>query len=298
MKDEPRKQVDGFSSFILHPSSFPLSGLAQAREKGCLLAWDAHDRLYLLNPVGKLQGQARAPGRLAVAACADDGSAYVAAGSQGEVWWLGADLTISWQRAMPQPAVAAALDAFGQYAAVADAGGHLHVFDRLGRLAWQIQSPRPLHHLVFVPAAPYLVGCADYGLVACFDHQGQWVWREGLVAHVGALAVDGYGEQIVLACFSEGLLRFSLAGAKQPRQAVPEPCRLAAISFDGQYTVVVGVSRRLHVLDALGRGVSSHELDLPPVALAVSALGDTATVALPDGSLVGLDLSNARHPTI
>lgn len=289
MKDEHRPLR---SRFILHPSSLilgELRGLTQAREKGDLLVWDAQDWLYLLNQAGTLQGQVRVPGRLAAAACAEDGSAYVAAGAQGEVWWLGPDLMTAWQRALPRPAVAVAVDAFGRYAAVADAGGQLHVFDRLGQLAWQVQSPRPFHHLAFVPAAPYLVACADYGLVACFDHQGQWVWREGLVAHVGALAVDGYGDQIVLACFSEGLLRYSLAGTKRPRYPLAEPCRLVSISFNGESMLAAGVSRRLHVLDALGHSLVSHELDQKPVAIGMSALGDSATVALPDGTLLGLE---------
>jgi hypothetical protein len=290
MKEEARPLK---SRFILHPASAivgELRGLVQAREKGCLLAWDARDWLYLLNRAGILQGQVRVPGRLAAAACADDGSAYVAAGSQGEVWWLGPDLMTSWQRSLPGPVVAVAVDAFGQFAAIADTGGQLHVFDRRGQLAWHVQSPRPFHHLAFVPAAPYLMACADYGLVACFDSQGQWVWREGLVAHVGALAVDGYGEQIILACFSEGLLRYARTGAKHPRYALAEPCRLVSVSFDGAATLVAGVSRRLHLLDAMGRSLVSHELEHKPVAVRISALGDTATVALADGTLLELEL--------
>lgn len=277
---------------ILPPLSLILGGLrglVQAREKGWLLAWDTLNWLYLFDQAGKRQGQVHLPVPLTVAACAEDGSAY-AAGSQAEVAWLGPDLTTTWQRPLPRPALALALDAFGQFVAVADAGGQLHVFDRLGRLAWQVQSPRPFHHLAFVPAAPYLVACADYGLVACFDHKGQWAWREGLVAHVGALAVDGYGEQIVLACFSEGLLRFSVAGTKHPRQTVAEPCRLASIAFDGLRTLAAGVSRRLHLLDAAGQSVLARELEHTPLAIGLNACGDTATAAFRDGTVLALDL--------
>jgi hypothetical protein len=277
---------------ILPPSSLilgSLRGLVQAREKGWLLAWDTLNWLYLFDQVGKRQGQVHLPVSLTVAACAEDGSAY-AAGSQAEVSWLGPDLMTTWQCPLTRPALAVALDAFGQFLAVADAGGQLHVFDRVGRLAWQVQSPRPFHHLAFVPAVPYLVACADYGLVACFDQRGQWAWREGLVAHVGALTVDGYGEQIILACFSEGLLRYALDGTKHPRQMVAEPCRLASISFDGQRTLAAGVSRRLYLLDAAGQSVLARELEHTPVAIALNAYGDAVTAAFRDGTVLALDL--------
>src|SRR5436853_547202 len=83
---------------------------------------------------------------------------------------------------------------------VADARGTLRLFDRHGRTLWKTDNPRPFQHLAFVPEAPLLLGSADYGLIACFDQAGACVWRDGLVAHIGSLAVSGDGSQIVLAC--------------------------------------------------------------------------------------------------
>ena len=160
-------------------------GLALVREKGWLLTWDDKHWLYLLNQKGERQGQVRPAGELAAACCADDGSAFAAAGIRGEVWWLAPDLSVRWERVVPDKALAAAMDPFGQYLAVADARSHLRIFNRLGHLVTQIESPRPLHHLAFVPAAPYLVASADYGLVTCLDLAGRWVWRDGLVVHIG-----------------------------------------------------------------------------------------------------------------
>ncbi len=261
-------------------------GLALAREKGWILAWDDADWLYLLDRQGQRQAQVRAPGPLACACCSDDDSAWAAVGGRGEVWWLAPDLTTRWERALPAPAVAAALDTFGQYLAVADAGGHVHILDRHGRLVCRADSPRPLHHLTFGPTA--LVGSADYGLVACLDMAGRWLWREGLVAHVGSLAVSGDGGQILLACFSEGVLRYDGQGKKQGRLAVPEPCRLVSLSFDGRLVLAGGLSSRLALLDASRGALANHELEQPPVALALAALGDTAVVALTGGPVVRL----------
>ena len=49
-----------------------------------------------------------------------------------------------------------------------------------------------------------LVASADYGLVGSFDVRGEWRWRDGLVAHVGGLAVNGDGDQLVLVGFVVG----------------------------------------------------------------------------------------------
>jgi hypothetical protein len=142
------------------------SGLSLARERGTLLAWDRAHWLYLLDGAGKRQAQRQFPGGLADAGCSDDGSAYAAAGAAGEVWWLAPDLGTRWETKLPHPALAAALDPFGQYLAVADTQGGVHLFDCLGRKVIETEAPRPLHRMAFVPAAPLLVGCADYGLVA------------------------------------------------------------------------------------------------------------------------------------
>jgi hypothetical protein len=284
--------------FSFHPAwSFTLSsvprGLALAREKGWLLAWDEKHWLSLLNRAGELQGKYQAPSGV-VAACADDGSAYVAVGGKGEVHWLTPDLMPRWQQSVPHPATAVAVDAFGQYAAVADLRGHLHIFDRYGRTVVSVECPRPLHHLAFVPAADCLVAAADYGLVAGFDLSGRLLWRDGLVAHVGALTVGGDGERIVLACFSEGFQAYSLKGKKEPRLPVPWPCRLASVSFDGRLLLAAGMTHQLALLDSAGRPLATYPVECSINALALGALGDDAYAALADGTVLALTRDGAK----
>jgi hypothetical protein len=214
----------------------------------------------------------------------------VALGSKGEVWWLAPDLTMRLERSVPAPPLTAAIDAFGQYLAVADTRGYVHVLNRLGHTVCKIHCPRPLHHLAFSPAAPALFGAADYGLVACFDLSGRWLWRDGLVAHVGAMTVAGDGSQILLACFSEGILRYSGTGAKQGRLAAADPCRLVSVSFDGRLLLVGGLTGRLALLDAAGTAVATHQLDRPLVALALAPLGDSGAVAQADGPVARFSL--------
>jgi hypothetical protein len=255
-----------------------------------VLAWDTHHWICLLNRAGERQAQWHTPDKLVTACCADDGSAYAAVGGRGEVWWLAPDLMPRWERAIAHPATAAAMESNGQYLAVADGRGNLHLFDQTGRTVFQVPSPRPLHHLTFVPAAPLLVGAADYGLVACFSPLGKLLWHSGLVAHIGSLAVTGNGSQIVLACFSEGIQRYTATGEKQLRLALAEPCRLAALTFDGRYFLIAGLGNQLRLLDEKGQTLATHAFDHPAAALALGALGDRAVAALMEGPVVGLGL--------
>jgi hypothetical protein len=269
-------------------------GLALVREKGWMLTWDEQHWLYLLNRSGERQGQVRPPGAMTTACAADDGSAFAAGGAHGEVWWLAPDLAVRWERQVPDKVLATAMDPFGQYVAVADAGGHLRILDRLGHLVTQIESPRPLHHLAFVPAAPFLVVSSDFGLVACLDLAGKWIWRDGLVVHIGGLAVNGNGSDIVLACFTEGLRRYSVKGRDKGRPPVAHPSRLVALNFEGDLIAAADLAHRLLLFDRAGRVIFSHGVDGPAVALGVSALGDLAVVALAGGPLMAFDLQVVR----
>jgi hypothetical protein len=266
-------------------------GVALARESGQVLAWDENHWLYLLNVRGERQAQARPVGALTAACLADDGSALAVAGGRGEVARLAPDLAPRWQSTLRHPAVAVALDPFGRRLAVSDARGGLFLFDRDGRQLWQAHQPRPLHHLAFVPEVPVLLGAADFGLVVCLDViSGRVVWRDGLPAHCGALAISGDGERGVLACFSDGLRRCTSAAGLKGHVTTREPCRLAALTFDGRRVLVAGRANRLLLLDMQGQVLGIHLLERPAVALTLAALGERAVVALTDGGVRALDL--------
>jgi hypothetical protein len=273
-----------------HPLSARPRGLALAREKGWTLAWDESHWLHLLNQKGERQAQVHVPGVLAAACCADDGSASVAVGGRGEVWWLAPDLSTRWERSLPAPALACAVDPFGQYVAVSDARGGIHVLNRLGVAVCRIQSTRPLHHLAFVASGPVVLGAADYGLVACFDLAGRWLWRDGLVAHIGSLSLSGDGKQVALACFSEGILRYDSTGAKRGRLPGSDGSRLVSVSFDGRLLLVGGLTNRLQVVEASGKTVGARQMETSIAGLALAALGESAVVALSDGPVIKFGL--------
>jgi hypothetical protein len=291
---DPSSHSSIFQPTWSHALGHSPRGLTLAREKGWTLAWDAQDWLYLLNGSGERQAQVHTPAKLSTAACADDGSAYAAAGGHGEVWWLLPDLRSRWEKSVGHSVTALAMDPFGQYLAVGDSLGTLTIFDSEGRQLVRTQSQRPLHHLTFILAAPLLVGASDYGLVACFDFNGKLLWHDGIVAHIGSLSVSGAGEKIILACFSEGLQEYDVKGNNLGRHSLSEPAHLAALTYDARHLLVAGMGKHLLWLDAESKILSTQELEKPAVAIAISPLGDRVVMAQAESFLVGFDLRLSR----
>jgi hypothetical protein len=269
-------------SRTLSPS---LSGLTSARERGWLLAWDAGGAVTLLDGSGTEVGGLRLTPPLAAVACADDGSALaVLAGER--LLLLGSDLAVRWERRL-DGGTALAVEAFGQYLAVALSSGSLQVLDRRGQTISSTTTPRPLRFLGFAAEKPLLIGAADFGLVACFDLRGRWFWRDGLVARVGSLDVCGSG-QAALACFSDGLVRYGPDGVKQPPLTIGF-VRRAALSYDGASLLSLGQGKEVRLRQRNGTVLGEWEADAEPLGLVLDALGRRAALAFADGRVQLLD---------
>lgn len=268
------------------------TGLALARERNWILAWESRDRLHLLNRNGQRQGQTHLHG-LTLAQVADDGSAFAAGAADGTVCWLQPDLSTRWRRTIAGPVRALALDPFGQYVAGADSRGEITLFDHQGRTVWVANSPRPLSHLAFVPAQPLLVGAADFGLIVGINMSGDIAWRDGLVVHIGDLAVNEDGSQILLACFGEGLIRYDNRGVRQEPLPFREPCRLVVSSFDGSVLLLGSLDHRISIVSSAGRVLATQRMSHAITGLALSALADEAFVSLSDGTLIAFAIAHA-----
>lgn len=269
--------------------------LSLARESGWTFLRDANNWLYLLDRDGARQAQLRAPKELTTSACADDGSVFVAGSKDGDIWSLAPDLMPRWHSSLGQRIGVVAVEPAGRYIAVSEASGGLSLLTRKGHLVWKVQTPRPLRFLAFLAEVPFLVGCADYGLVACFDAKGTMVWRDSPVAHVGALAAAGDGSVIAVACFTDGLYRYSVKGPPPARQPLPgnHACRLLALSYDGRTVLTAGMEARsagegnpVLLLNDRGQVRGEHRLEAPASALALGALADRAVVGTADGRIL------------
>jgi hypothetical protein len=258
-------------------------GLSLAREAGSLLIRDDTHWLYLLDRKGAVQAQLPAPKELTASAGSDEGGSFAVGGKEGELWWLAPDLMPRWQRGLGKRVEGLAMDSLGQYLAASDSGGEVYMFTRKGQLVWKVRCPRPLRFLSFIPEQPFVVGSADYGLVTCLDQKGETVWRDGLVAHVGSLASSGDGSSIVLACYTDGLNRYSVKSSRPERQPLSDPCRLAALSYDGRAVLTAGLLSVVTLRDDKGRRQGEHKLPAPAVALALSALAERAVIGTAAG---------------
>jgi hypothetical protein len=155
-----------------------------------------------------------------------------------------------------------------------------------GRTIWKATTPRPLHHLAFVPEKRVLVAASDFGLVLCFAASGECLWRDGLVAHIGSLAVSGDGSCVMLACFSDGLYRYSTAHSQQQRIPLETPCHLAALSYAGDRLLTADRQQHLYLRDSKGGLRDQANLDAPVVATALGALADFAVVGMATGTIL------------
>jgi hypothetical protein len=138
---------------------------------------------------------------------------------------------------------AVAIDCTSQRVAVAAADGSVCIFDEAGSLTQRCSSPRPLHHLAFVPEMPALLGAADLGLVVCFDRLGGVAWRDAVVLHIGCMAVSGDGATIALGCFSDGVFCYSLLEGPKSRRIVTAagPRRFVATSYAADTWMTIGL---------------------------------------------------------
>lgn len=276
------------------PTDARLSGLSLAREAGLVFAWDEAQSLYLWDLDGRRRARQAFIQPIAAAGMSDDGSHVVVAGKHGLIWWLNAQLELRFDQALPIHPLALAVESLGRYVAVSDHERHTYLLARSGRLAATVDTPRPLRFLSFVATQPWFLGAADYGYVACFDMNGRCLWRDAPVSYIGSLSADGDGQNVVLACFSNGLLRHHAPGGHGEFLPTFEPCRLATMDFDASLMFLAGEAGSLSLLNRGGEVIASLSIERPAVALALGALGEVGVYGLADGHVALVDIVHGR----
>ncbi len=279
---------DWLWSLALGPA---VRALSLAREAELILARLSDHTLALATTRGDLQARASLAA-LSAACISDDGSAIAAVGAEGHVWWLARDLQTTHEQTLTAPLIAVASDPFGRYFAISDRQGNLHLLDSSGRELARVQSPRPIHHLAFVPTQPHLAAAADFGWAGLLDlNSKQWLWSDRPVSNIGSLAVASGGDPMLLACFSDGLRHYAPAGGAPTTRPAPTPCGLVALSFAGDRCLAAGVALHVYAFDARGELSATFDLKHAPSALALAALGDRAFVGQANGKLLAIKLT-------
>jgi hypothetical protein len=269
-----------------------LAGLAIAREANRLLAWDAGHRLYLWDLDGKLRHDHTVPVPIAAAGICDDGNRIVAASKNGQLWWFDGSLQLLFDHAVDFEPVAVALESFGNHLVVSNRDRHTHLFNANGQLEARVETPKALNFLTFIPSQTRFVGAADFGLIACFDARGESVWQHVIVSHIGSICVDGMGQAVWVACFTDGLRRFDPFGKERDVVRTQGSCRLSCCDFDGTMLLTGQEPSSLSLLKPDGKVLSSYTLSRHAAFLVMDALGERGAFASPDGQVTLFALQN------
>jgi hypothetical protein len=255
------------------------------RERQWVYAWDDTNSIYLLDLRGTPIAERRCPREVVAVAGADTGEAVVAVSRFGQLWWLDANLEPQVEVEFPFDPLAVAIDAHGQYALVSSQQGNNVVCSCGGSKVGQFETNRPIRHAAFIPSIGSIVGAAEHGLVACYDTQGRHEWTTTFWSNVGALAVDGEGQTVLLACFSHGLVRLDCNGVKEGVYRFEHSPGLVAVDFQADNIITVSLDGFVTLLNYDGVIRAERPLLERPVGLALDALARYGVLAYSSGEL-------------
>ena len=266
-------------------SHSPLRGLGLAKEKLQLFAWDDSGHVYLLDIQGKVVAERRLPGDIVGVARADTGERLVAISKDGRLWWLDDKLDALADVSLHIDAVAVAIDPHGDYAAVSAQGSRLFIVSRLPKIIANVSSSQTYRYLAFVPATGRIIAVAEQGTVACHDLRGTLIWKETMYSSVGALAVDGSGETIVLAAYGHGLLRYDGNGHREGTYHIEHSPNLVAVEVDGTRLIAASIDGYLTAFDYEGTVQIDRKFGTKASALAMDALGRFLVLGFESGEI-------------
>jgi hypothetical protein len=262
-----------------------LCGLSLARETERLLAWDADQRLYLWDLDGKSLGRQSLPTPLAAAQIADDGQHILAAFRNGQLWWFNGRLQFLYEQVLDFEPLAVALEAFGQWLAISDRHRRTHLLSANGVQEKVLETPKALRHLAFVASEPRFFGAADVGLLASFDSSGARLWQQVVVSSIGSITVDGAGETLWAACYTDGIRRFDMQGRECAVLRTQGSCRLVCSDYDGTVLLAGEEPARLSLLKSDGAVLGSYAMPRNAAHLVLDALGERGAFAPAQGPI-------------
>ncbi len=282
----------------------PLKGLALAREAGTILAWDEADQLYLLDLRGDYRSVTRAPaGKVIAATISDDGSRIAMVTVGPRLWLLDADLGIVAERAAPPDPMALAIDPHGRYVVVSSRMGTNHFFTCHGKPAGKFETLQPLAFLTFVASRPFLIACADYGMILALELGGsatrltaEPVWLDREISGVGRLTTTGDGSMILASCFTHGIQRYDFDGQNAGAYHLGGTTTMAVPDFAGRIIGVATSEGEIAILNPAGNVRWKSGFSRPAIALETDPLGRYLISGQATGEISRLDLYATDRP--
>ena len=231
----------------------PLVRMELSRETGELLVADVSGGIYLLDRRGKVVSLTRGPTPLRSLAWSDTGQGGVALIGDNKLYWFTRQLEFQGGIELPEPSLAVALDAHGDYAAVSLTDGANLIFAGPHEPLHHFETARPLVQLAFLVYEPSILGVADYGLLCSHSFRGDAQWKENLWVNAGDIAVTGAGEMILVACFNQGIQRFDAKGQNAGSYQMEGTVSRVSTSFAPHRIAAATLEKQLYWLDADGQ---------------------------------------------
>jgi len=205
----------------------PLITIRLARETGELLAVDANNSLYVLDPDGKLLAMGQGRASVSDVAWSDTGAGGVAAVDRTLVSF-DRRLRVGDTKELPRPVSGIAIESHGHFVAVSTEDCFTSVFDEHGKRVQRFEVIQPLIFLDFLVETPAIVGVGEYDVFCCHEFAGRQLWHEKLWSNVGDMSVSGDGDAILLAAFNHGLQRYDVDGKNRGTYQIGQTvCRVA-----------------------------------------------------------------------
>lgn len=269
-----------------------LAALAYCRESGQLFVAEADGGLYGLRRNGEIESLVRTSEPFQQLAWSDDGTRGFALSGEHALHWIRADLTIRATIELPEPSLGIACEAFGQYVAVSLSNGTTLLFDGPRQPIRHFTTTRPLTHLRFVATRPEIFAIADYGLVCHYDFHGELLWQTNSFSSVGDFCVTGNEGTLLVAGFSQGILKYDSSGDSTGSYQLGGTVYLVDASFSGSRIAAATQEQELFWLGATGQILWTGKLPEAPRFLACDPLGGGLICAFGSGGVARLEWPN------
>ena len=263
----------------------PAQGLRLAREAQRLLVWN-DQWLAWYNIKGEIQAQKRFSSPIRDAQLSEDGTAFVVVLEDSSLHWLKSDLQTRWHHSLGSKPLAIAVDCLGVFVALSDSKGTVTVFDAEGVRFREIQSPRAVHHLGFLPISGHLLAVADLGWLAAYDFEkSDWVWRGTLFFNVAYTSLAGSGDPILIGSFTESVAAFHADGSRFEFPFKLPSSKAVRFTFDGQQLCALGRDGILRGFTLTGREFISVPESMGITHLELDGLGTRLYLCTAEGDL-------------
>lgn len=260
-----------------------LSHLDLSWEADEVLVADEAGGLSLIDATGRLRHVSRGLMKVDRVAFAESGNNLAVAYDEKKIALIDRSLAVVWSLNLYDKIVGLALDPFGKHLAVALANRDVRIYTATRREIAEFEAVRPLRFLQFAATEPLLIGAAEDGLLAAYDHEGRPKWDVRLFASCGDLTSSGDGATILLAGFAHGIQRFDRSGTNRGAFVVEgTPARIATC-YDGSRIVAATVERQIYFLDRSGELRWAAEAPEDVAAVRCDAAGRSIVLGFASG---------------